>query len=261
MLRSDLCDFSDTYIVVKGNIIVANPNNNTYDKKFALKNNPPFLSCISKIKNTLVDNAEDLDMVMPTYNLLEYSKKNRKLTGSLWNYYSDEPNSGAVGNIDYSIKDSKPFDYKTSITGKLEGSNVEKDDAEIVVTLKFLSKIFKSLNILLVNCKLFLILTWSENCVITSKPTREADADGDPVVAGINNPTNAVFKITDCKFYVPVFTLSAENNNKLLNQLKTKLKKTITCNKYRSEMSNQTKNNNRNYLIDPKFTNVNRLFV
>ena len=73
------------------------------------------------------------------YNLLEYSKNYRKTTGSLWNYYRDEPNSGAVGKINYSIKDSKPFNYKTSITGKLEGNNVEKDDVEIVVPLKYLS--------------------------------------------------------------------------------------------------------------------------
>ena len=64
--------------------------------------------------------------------------------------------------------------------------------------------------------KVSLNLTWSENCVITSKAARDADADVDPAVAGINNPTNAVFKITDCKLYVPVVTLSAENDNKLL---------------------------------------------
>ena len=104
-------------------------------------------------------------------------------------------------------------------------------------------------------------LAWSENYVITSKATREADPDADPAVTGINNPTNVVFKTSDCKLYVPVVTLSAEDDNKLLEQLKTGLKRTITWNKYRSEMSNQTKNNNLNYLIDPAFTNVNRPFV
>ena len=104
-------------------------------------------------------------------------------------------------------------------------------------------------------------LTWPENCVITSKATREADPDADPAVAAINNLTNAVFKITDCKLYVLVVTLSAENDNKLLQQLKTGFKRTIKWNKYRSEMSNQTKNNNLNYLIDLTFTNVNRFFV
>ena len=97
--------------------------------------------------------------------------------------------------------------------------------------------------------------------IVTSKATREADPDADPAVAGINNPTNAVFKIKDTKLYLPVVTLSAENYNKLLEQLKAGFKRTIKWNKYRSEMSNQTKNNNLDYLIDPTFTNVNRLFV
>ena len=85
------------------------------------------------------------------------------------------------------------------------------------------------------------------------------------LVAGHPNrrgsPINARFKITDCKLYVPVITLSAENDNELLEQLKTGFKRTIKWNKYRSEMSNQTKNNNLNYLIDPTFTNINRLFI
>ena len=107
-------------------------------KKLAFKNNPPFVSCISKINNTLINNAEDLDILMPMYNLLEYSKSYSKTTGSFCNYYRDEPNSGLGGadnNISYSIKDSKSFDYKTSIAGKLEGNNTEKE-AETVVPLK-----------------------------------------------------------------------------------------------------------------------------
>ena len=81
MLRSDLCDFNDAYIVVTGKIVVADPNNNAYHNKLAFKNNAPFISCISKINNTLIDNAEDLDVVM-LYNLSEYSKNYRKATGS-----------------------------------------------------------------------------------------------------------------------------------------------------------------------------------
>ena len=72
-------------------------------------------------------------------DLIEYSKNYSKTTGSLWNYYREKPNSGAVGYINYSIEDSKSFNYKTSVTGKLESNNVEKDDVEIVVPLKYLS--------------------------------------------------------------------------------------------------------------------------
>ena len=119
MLGSDLCDYSDVYIVVKGKIIVTNPDNDAYDKKLAFKNNAPFVSCISKINNTVIDNVEDLDIVMPMYNLIEYSKNYRKPTGSFSNYYRDEPNSGTDGNMNYSIKDSKSFNCETTITGKL----------------------------------------------------------------------------------------------------------------------------------------------
>ena len=107
--------------------------------------------------------------------------------------------------------------------------------------LKYLSNFWRTLEIPLINCEISLTLTWSKNCVITSKATKDADPDADPAVTGISNLTNAVFKITDCKFYVPVVTLPAEDDNKFLEQLKTGFKRTIKWNKYRSEMSNQTK--------------------
>ena len=192
MLRSDLCDYSDAYIVVKETITVTDPDNVLYDKKLAFKNNAPFVFCISKINNTLIDNSEDI--VMPMYNLLEYSKNYRKTTGIFWNYYKDEPNSG---NVNHSIKDSKSFDYKTNITGKLEGSNTEKE-VKIVAPLKYLSNFWRTMNMQLINCETNLILTWSEKCVLTSKATRgAAPPQGEnPAVTRVNNPTNATFKIT-----------------------------------------------------------------
>ena len=131
-------------------------------------------------------------------------------------------------------------------------------EGKIAVPLKHLDNFWKSLNIPLVNCEVSLALGWSETCVITSMETRVLVA-GQPDRG--DSQTNAVFKITDCKLYVPVVTLSAENENKTLELLKTGFKRTIKWEKYRSEMSNQTKNNNLNYLINPTFTNVNRLFV
>ena len=77
----------------------------------------------------------------------------------------------------------------------------------------------------------------------------------------VNNPTDAIFKIIDCKLYVPVVTLSAKEDDKLLEQLKSGFRRSIKWNKYMSQMSNQTKNNNLNYLIDPTFSKVNILFV
>ena len=91
MLRSDLCDFSDAYIDVKGEVTVTGGSNNSRkNRPLAFKNNAPFINCISKINNVLIDNAEDLDVVMPMYNLIEYSKNYRRTTGSLWNYYTDD---------------------------------------------------------------------------------------------------------------------------------------------------------------------------
>ena len=83
MLRSDLCDFSNAYFVVKGTITVTKPDNAKGNKKITFKNNAPFMNCISKINAIKIDNAEDLNVVMPMYNLLEYSKKYKKTTGSL----------------------------------------------------------------------------------------------------------------------------------------------------------------------------------
>ena len=89
-----------------------------------------------------MDNAEDLVIEMPMYNLLEYSKNYEKTTGSFWNYYRDEPNEESIGGgngaIKYSVMSSKFFDYKASIGGTLEGDNTEKE-AKIFVPLKYLS--------------------------------------------------------------------------------------------------------------------------
>ena len=142
MLRSDLCDVNDAYILVTGNIIVVkkaytatdferpnntnlnatntnNVNNITFGKKrLVFKNNAPFINCISKINGIKIDNAEDLYIVMPMYNLLEYNKNYKKATGSLWNDYRDEPNSGTDNNnITHSILNLESFNYKANFMG------------------------------------------------------------------------------------------------------------------------------------------------
>ena len=140
MLRSDLCDFSDAYIVFKETITLTKTNERGFidigNRFLAFKNNSPFTNCISKINNVLIDNAEDLDIVMPMYNLLEYSKNYRKTTGSLWNYYRDEPNDPPLNDddpptINYNadpITNSESFKYKNSITGKTSNANQENGD-------------------------------------------------------------------------------------------------------------------------------------
>ena len=126
--------------------------------------------------------------------------------------------------------------------------NLTKNDVKVAVPLKHLSNFWKSLNIPLINLKVELILTWFKNCVLIDKSTREAAYDADPNVYQIDNPENAIFEIKDTKLSVPVVTFSKQNEIKLLEQLKSGFKRTI-------------KWNNLNYLIDPTFMNVNRLFV
>ena len=254
------------------------------NRQVILKNNSPFISCISKINGVLVENAEDLDTVMPMYSLLLYSKNYSKTSASLWNYYrnelTDETNdeNDSKSFINSNVINSKNFKYKTSITGSTyyvprriadaygnstNNPNYDQNkrgtkEVEIDVPLKHLGNFWNSLNIPLINWEVSLTLSWSETCLISSMEKRIQVA-GQPNRS--DSPTNAVFKIKDCKLYVPVVTLSAESDNKLLEQLKTGFKRTIKWNKYRLEMSNQTKNKNLNYLIDPTLTNVNKLFV
>ena len=172
---------------------------------------------------------------MPMYNLTEYGKNYRKTTGSLWNYYRDEPNNPPANDYNTDpLKNSTSFKYKSSLVEKTPNNdnynNNVIQDVKIAVPLKHLSNFWKTLDIPLINCEVSLTLTWSKNCVLTDIITTAAQGDNLAVAA----PTGATFKIKDTKLYVPVVTLSAENDNKLLEQLKTGFKRTITWNKYRS---------------------------
>ena len=226
MLRSDLCDYSDAYIVLKGTITAEGDNNaNKPNKNLAFKNNAPFINCISKISGVKIDNAEDLDVVLSMYNLLEYSKNYRKTTGSVWNYYRDEPSNPLSSN-------SESFKYKTSITGKTTENNDSLTNVKVVIPLKYLSNFWRSLNIPLINFEIELILTWSKNCVLADMTIRDAGNNNNPPAIVV--PPGLEFQITGTKLYVPVDTLSKENDIKLLEQLKSGFKRTIKWNKYRS---------------------------
>ena len=136
MLRSDLCDFSDAYIVVEGDITLEGDNDaNKRNKNLAFKNNAPFINCISKINGVKIYNAEDLDVVMPMYNLLEYCKNYRKTTGNIWNYYRDETSNSLSS-------DSESFKQKTSIVGKTPEDNDSLTNAKVVIPLKHLRNFF-----------------------------------------------------------------------------------------------------------------------
>ena len=278
MLRSNLCDYSDAYILVKCTITVTAPglNNNANNIRvkrngpLILENNVPFVSCITTINGELIEDADDLDIVIPMYNLLEYSKNYRKTVGSLYNYYRDElTNDDNDDNFaNKNVVNSEAFKYKNKITGNTynvdagaQGYDVNKNGTqkvELAIPLKYLGNFWRALNIPLIGCEVSLELKWNKNCVITSLERRQVDA-GPPVVRD-NAPTGATLSITDCKLYVPVVTLSKDDEIRLLTNLKSGFKREITWNKYRSQMTTDAINNNLNILIDPTFTNVNRLF-
>ena len=166
VLRSSLCDYADAYILVKGTITITGAGNDDAtkqvderDKGATFKNCAPFTKCISRINNTDIDNAQDIDIVMPMYNLIEYSDNFSKTSGSLWQYYKHDPNNN--------IENSESFQNKIKITGKTPNSGNTKV-LEIIVPLKYLSNFWRTLEMLLINCEVSLILTWSKDCVITN---------------------------------------------------------------------------------------------
>ena len=201
------------------------------------------------------------------YNLLEYSKNYRKTIGSFYNYYRDE--LGGNANHNDNTVNSNTFRYKNKIKGNTyyvaagaEGYIVNKNctqNIELAVPLKYLGNFWRALNMPLISCEVSLELKWNKNCVITSLERRQVDA-GPPIVR-YNAPTGATLAINDCKLYIPVVNLSKDDEIKLLTNLKLGFKTEIKWNKYRSQTSTEAANNNLNILIDPTFTNVNRVFV
>ena len=183
---------------------------------------------------------------MPMYNLIEYSDNYAKTTGSLWQYSKDMParndNNEIVVFTRNNLTDS--FNFKVKFTGQT-GNNGTKD-VEIMVPLKYLSYFLRTLEMPLINCKVNLILTWSSTCVIAT-------------VVDANQA--ATFEITNTKLYVPVVTLSIQENTKFLQQLKSGFKRVINWNKYLSKPQLLAQNPNLNHLVEPSFQGVKRLFV
>ena len=228
------------------------------NRPLILKNNAPFVSCITRISE-LIEDADDLD--------IEYSKNYRKTIGLLYNYYRDE--LGGNDNDNDNTVNSDTFRYKNKITGNTYNVDAGAQDYDVnkngtqktglAIPLKYLGNFWRALNIPIISCEVFLELKWNKNCVITSLETRQVDA-GLPIVR-VNAPTGATLTIDKCKLYVPVVTLSKDDEIKLLTNLKSGFRREIIWNEYRSQMTTEAINNNLNILMDPTFTNVNRLFV
>ena len=184
MLKSSLCDYSDVYILVKGAIKITRAGDQAAarqaderDKGVIFKNCAPFINCKREISNTGIDNTKDIDIVMPMYKLIEYSDNYSKTSGSLRQHYRDEQND----NLTY----SESLKSRIKITeNDSAGGNIE--NVEIVVPLKYFSNFWRTIEMLLINCEVNLILTWSSTCVIT-------------ISSGSGR-----FEITDTKLFVSV---------------------------------------------------------
>ena len=153
---------------------------------------------------------------MQMYNLIEYSNNYLKTSGSLWQYYRDEPyldDNGTIADFPAENNNTASFKFKTKIVGRT--GKDETENVKIIVPLKYLSNFWRILEMSLINCEIDLILTWSENCFIIDAP---------------DNNQVPTFTKTDTKLYAPVAILSTQDNAKPLQQLKSGFKRTINWN-------------------------------
>ena len=202
VIKPNLYDYSDAYILVTGNI-----QNKPANSLVAFKNCAPFRTCDVTVNDEHAEKAEDLDIVMPMYNLLEYADNYQDSTGSLYQFKKDEPpdDNANVAN------DTTSLVYKSKLISGTDDNN--DNNVNLVVPLKYVCSFFRSLEMPLVNCKINLELAWHKDCMISS-----ADAAGGQVVS---------FMITNTKLYVPIVTLSTKESNNLTKQLNEGFKITI----------------------------------
>ena len=249
VLKPNLCDYAGAYILVDGTIRAGNANNNT---KLALKNCASFTECNLEINDEHVDTAENLDLVMPMYNLIEYSDNYQDSSATLYQHKRDEPQDDLANNL--ATNTSSSFKYNVNLLGDPNVvGNVARRDVKIVVPLKYLSNFFRSLEMPLINCKIKLNLTWKKECVLST--------DNDVAAPNIDN--NPVFNINDTKLYVAVVTLSKEYNKDFIEQQNKGFQRSIYWNEYKTKEQDEVSNANAfKYIsLDPSFQGVNRLFV
>ena len=236
VLKPNLCDYAEAYILVDGTIRATNAVNAT---RLALKNCAPLTKCNLEINDEHVDKAESLDIVMPMYNLIEYSDNYQDSSATLYQYKRDEP-------PDLTANNSDSFKYKIKLLGNpVVANNVARRNVKVVVPLKYLSNFFRSLEMPLINCKIKLNLTWKKECVFST------------------DASDAVFIINDTKMYVPVVTLSKEDNKDFIVQQNKGFQRSIYWNEYKTKEINEDADANAfKYInLDPSFQGANRLFV
>ena len=198
MLKSSLGDYSDVYILVKGTktlfgqgAIEAEQQTDRNIKQVTFKNSAPFTDCLTEINDTQIDNLKDLDVVMLMYNLIAYSDNYSGTTARLWQYHKDKPRNP--------ITDS--YSFKSILVANTNEHGVI--NLQIAVSLKYLSNFWRTIELCLINCEINLIVMWPGNCVVSELNRR------------------VTFAITDIKLYVSAAILLTNDNEKLLQQIKT----------------------------------------
>ena len=232
--------------MVDGTIRTTNAINAT---RLALKTCASFTKCNLEINDEHVDTAENLDIVMPMYNLIEYSDNYQDSSATLYQYKRDEPpEDDAVADLTGNNSDS--LKYKINLLGNVtevagDAADVRKLNVKVVVPLKYLSSFFRSLEMPLINCKIKLNLTWKKECVLSTG-------------AG-----EGVFIINDTKLYVPVVTLSKEDKKDFIEQQNKGFQRSIYWNEYKTKEINENADANvfKYINLDPSFQGVNRLFA
>ena len=247
VLKPNSCDYAEAYILVDGTIRATNAVNAT---RLALKICVLFTKCNLEINDEHVDTAENLDIVMSMYNLIEYSHNYQDSSATLYQYKRDEPPEGnPIPNL--ADNNSSSFKYKFSLLGNIphlagaaDVARVGRLNVKVVVPLKYLSNFFRSL-MPLINSKIKLNLTWKTKCVLST-------ADDE-----------AVFISKDTKMYVPVVALSKEDNKDFIEQQNKGFQRSVYWNEYKTkgETKNADANNFKYISLDPSFQGVNRLFV
>ena len=237
VLKPNVYDYAEAYILIDGTIRAAAANANT---RLALKNCAPFTKCNLEINDEHVDTAENLDITVPMYNLIEYSDNYQDSSATLYQYKRDEPPEDD-GVADLTADNSSSFKYKVSLLGNpVVANNIARINVKVVVPLKYLSNFFRSLEMPLINCKIKLNLTWKKECVLSTD-------DG-----------NAVSIINDTKMYVPVVTLSKEDNKDFIEQQNKGFQRSIYWNEYKTKEINEDADANvfKYINLDPSFQGV-----
>ena len=255
VIKPNLCAYSDGYILVTGDTKAAGI---AADTNVPFKNCAPFTRCVTYISDKHGETAENLDIIIPMYNLIEYSDNYADSSGSLYQFKRDESpmnNAGNPNNV--ALGNSTSFKYKASLLGKAddEANDRSLKNTKIGVSLKYLSNFFRSLEMPLINCKIHLELNWNNDCVMYGADTY---AGGDNA-----NDREAKFQITSTKLYVPVVTLSTKDNVNLTKQLIEGVKRSVSWNEYKSKIETKTADNKNvtRFSLETSFQGVNRLFV